>query len=427
VLRRPVRQDGYSVVELLVAVTVFALVFAAVSLGIGRALELNRSNRNRTTGAYLAAKQLEEVRAKAFDQVTLGSMTCSAGASAPCPTDVPSPFTVRQDVTWTSPGSTTTSCNVPSGSGASLAYKRVTVTVTWADMGGVAPVVSQTLLTPPGGTYDPNDGHVLVQVFDRNASPLAGHTVSLSGPETASQPTTSEGCVFFAYLDPGTYTVSLNTTGYVGRQGDQPATQTVAVVATQISNLQFDYDRAATLRVTLTTPAGPPTAAVPAGIALTVANSNLTVGTKSFPETSTGTGTPRTVTPLFPYSSGYQVWAGDCADADPALYAGGGRGPALIAGPGGTAAGTAALGAVDVTVRRNNATGSLENNAPSAASTPPAPAAPPARRSPRPRPPPPAASSAWRCPTGPGRSTPSAAAGTAPPRRSWSARRACRA
>jgi len=37
VLRRPVHQDGYSLIELLVAVTVFALVFAAVSIGIGRA------------------------------------------------------------------------------------------------------------------------------------------------------------------------------------------------------------------------------------------------------------------------------------------------------------------------------------------------------------------------------------------------------
>jgi type II secretory pathway pseudopilin PulG len=362
VLRRPARQDGYSVVELMVAVTVFALVFAAVSLGIGRALEISRSNRNRSTGAYLAARQLEEVRSKAFDQVALGRTTCVYSSPGPdC--NVPSPYTVTQDVSWTSPGGTSTACNVPSGGGAALAYKRVTVTVTWPDMGGVAPVSSQTLLTPPSGTFDPNDGHILVQVFDRDAAPLAGQTVTISGPESDGQPTTSDGCVFFAYLDPGTYTVSLNTSGYVGRQGDQPATQTVAVTATQISTLQFDYDRAATLAVTLTTPSGPPTAAVPSPIDLTVANSNLTVGTKSFSEASTGSGTPRTVTPLFPYASGYQVWAGDCADADPALYPGGSRGPTLASNPSATTAGTAALGAVDVTVRRTSITGSLEPSA----------------------------------------------------------------
>jgi type II secretory pathway pseudopilin PulG len=358
VLTRPARQGGYSVVELLVAVTVFALVFAAVSLGIGRALEISRSNRNRSAGAYLAARQLEEVRAKAFDDVAIGSLTCSSGSAAPCPPDIPSPYTVRQDVSWTSPGSTTTSCNVPSGSGASLAYKRVTVTVTWPDMGGVAPVSSQTLLTPPSGTFDPNDGHVLVQVFDRDAAPLAGQTVVLTGPESDSQPTTSDGCVFFAYLDPGTYTVSLNTSGYVGRQGEQPLTQAVTVTATQISTVRLDHDRAATLQVNL---AAPLTAAIPAGIWLTVANSNLTVGTKSFNEASTGTGSPRTVAPLFPYASGDQLWAGDCADADPAAHAGGSRGATLASNPGGTTTGTAALDAVDVIVRRTS--GSLVSNA----------------------------------------------------------------
>jgi prepilin-type N-terminal cleavage/methylation domain-containing protein len=365
VLRRPARQDGYSLVELMVAVTVFALVFAAVSLGIGRALEVSRSNRNRSAGAYLAARQLEEVRSKAFDQVTLGRTTCVYSSPGPdC--NVPSPYTVTQDVSWTSPGSTSTSCNVPSGGGAALAYKRVTVTVTWPDMGGVAPVASQTLLTPPSGTFDPNDGHVLVQMFDRNAAPLAGQTVSLSGPESDSQPTTSDGCVFFAYLDPGTYTVSLNTTGYVGRQGDQPATQTVAVTATQISTVRFDYDRAATLGIGLTTPSGTPAAVIPSPIALTVANSNLTVGTKSFQEASTGSGATRTVTPLFPYASGYQVWAGDCADADPDgtpdLYPTTTRTAALASNPGGTTSGTARLGAVLATVRRLSVTGTRVTN-----------------------------------------------------------------
>jgi prepilin-type N-terminal cleavage/methylation domain-containing protein len=349
-LRRRDGQAGYSVIELLVAITIFALVLAAASLGLGRALSLDRSNRRRSTAAYLASQQLEEVRAKAFDQVAVGTTTCVYSAPGPdC--NLPSPYTVTRQVSWTAPGSTSTACNVPSGSGSGLAYKRVTVTVTWTDMRGVAPVSSQTL-------------HILVRLFDRDAAPLVGHTVTLSGPASATQQSTDEGCAFFAYLDPGTYTVTLNTTtptpGYVDRQGNQPAVQTVAVTASQISTLQFDYDRAATLQVGLTTPAS---AVIPAGIAMTVANSNLTVGTRSFPESSTGSGATRTVTPLFPYTSGYEVWAGDCADADPATYPGGSRGPALASNPGGTSSGSRALDAVDVVVRRTSVTGALEANA----------------------------------------------------------------
>jgi type II secretory pathway pseudopilin PulG len=346
VVRRPVGQDGYSVIELLVAITLFALVFMAVSLGIGRALDLNRGNRNRSAGAYLAAKQLEEARSRPFDQVTLGRTTCVYSSPGPgC--DAPEPYTVTQDVVWTAPGNTSSSCNVPTGGG-TLAYKRVTVTVTWPDMDGVVPVTSQTLLTPPSGSYDPDKGHALVQVFDRNAAALAGQTVTLTGPEAASQPTTAEGCAFFAYLEPGDYDISLNTGGYVDRQGGQPAVQAVAVQAGQVSNLQFDYDRAATLQAGLVAPAG---AAIPAGLALTVANTNLTVGTKSFPETSTGSGAVRTITPLFPFAGGYQLWTGDCADADPASYSGGNRGATIASNPGATTSGSAALDAVDVVVR----------------------------------------------------------------------------
>jgi hypothetical protein len=186
-------------------------------------------------------------------------------------------------------------------------------------------------------------------VFDRNALPLAGQTVALSGPEAASVATDADGCAFFAYLDPGTYTASMATSGYVDRQGNQPATQTVGVIATQIARLQFDYDRAATLAVTLNAPTN---AVMPSGIPLTVANNQLTVGTKSFQESSTGSGTVRSVTPLFPYLSGYQAWAGDCADADPGTYSGGSRGATVATTPGASTPATVTLDAVDVLVTR---------------------------------------------------------------------------
>ena len=114
VLRRPERQDGYSIVELLVAVTVFALVFAAVSIGIGRALEVNRGNRNRSAAAYLAARQLEEVRARSFARSPWAGRPASYSAPAHLqrarrPT--------RWSRTWSGRrrGNTTTSCDVPTG------------------------------------------------------------------------------------------------------------------------------------------------------------------------------------------------------------------------------------------------------------------------------------------------------------------------
>jgi hypothetical protein len=99
------------------------------------------------------------------------------------------------------------------------------------------------------------------------------------------------------------------------------------------------------------------------GISMTVANGNLTVGYKSYRQSATGSGTTRTITPLFPYASGYQVWTGDCADADPAAYTGGSRGAVLPSNQGATTSGSAALDAVDVTVRRTSVTGTVVGGA----------------------------------------------------------------
>ena len=342
-LGRRAEEGGYSLVELLVAVTIFGLVFAAVSAGMGGALNVTRNNRNRSVAAYLAATRLDEARLASFASVTPGRTVSTATVSGTA-------YTLTRDVTWVTPTSTTSSCNMPNGSsGAAVAYKRISVQVTWPDMRGVAPVSSQTLLAPPVGAYDPFAGHVAVHLLDRDASPLAGHTVNLSGPAAASQVTTGDGCAFFAYLNPGTYTVTLSTPGHVDRQGNQPASQVASVQAAQVTTVQFDYDRAASLQIGL---AAPPAAVLPDGIAVTVFNGNLTVGTRSFP----GTGTTRTVGPLFPYTSGYQVWAGDCADADPGSHPGGSRDPALPADPGGSSPGSAALAAVDVTVQDGTGT-----------------------------------------------------------------------
>ena len=69
-------------------------------------------------------------------------------------------------------------------------------------------------------------------------------------------PTNSDGCAFFAFLTPGTYTVSLNTVGYVNRQSVQNPSQTVGVTVGNVSSVQFDYDQAATLSLTFAADAG---------------------------------------------------------------------------------------------------------------------------------------------------------------------------
>jgi type II secretory pathway pseudopilin PulG len=332
-------------VELLIALTVFAIVITAVAAGMYSALNLSKKNRQRSTAAFVATSAIEQVRGLNAATIPIGQTVTTSTVNGVA-------YTVTRTAAWTSPTSTSDNhCSVASSSsaGSVFAYVRVRVQITWSDMGGVQPVTSETLLTPPPGALDRTKGHIGVTVVDRDGAALAGHTVSLSHSavvETAA--TNADGCAFFDYLTPGSYTVSVGTPGYTDRQGNQPAATTLSVTANTLSTARFDYDRAATITVATTTT--PSTAGVPDAMQVTVANSNLTVGTTRLAWTRTATS----VGPLFPYTSGYQLWAGGCADADP-QYTGytGSRGVAVTTNPGGSSSATVTLVAQTVLVRRN--------------------------------------------------------------------------
>jgi prepilin-type N-terminal cleavage/methylation domain-containing protein len=336
------RDDGgFTLVELLIALTVFAIVLTGVAAGMNSSLRLTRANRERSTAAFVATSALEQVRGLDVTAVPIGTSTSTSTVNGLT-------FTITRTTAWASPSrSDENLCTVPSATAAGnvFAYKRVRVTITWPNMGGLNPVTSETLLTPSPGALDTTKGHIAVNADDRAGAALVGHTVTISGPASESGVTNSDGCVFFDYLTPGNYTVSIATSGYTDRQGVSPATQVIGVSADVISAAQFDIDRFAAITANPTTGNTTPDAMM-----VTVANSNLTVGTRQLAWTNTA----RTVSPLYPYTSGYQVWAGGCSDADP-QYTGytGSRGAAITTNPGATSAATVTLVPQTIRVRRN--------------------------------------------------------------------------
>jgi hypothetical protein len=212
-------------------------------------------------------------------------------------------------------------------------------------MRGVDPVEAQTIVTPPVGSYDEDTGHLAVRVVDRGGQPVDGVQVSIAGPDPQSQFTSSDGCVFFGFLTPGSYTATASATGYVSDQGATSPAQSVAVVSGAIASLLFLYDRAATLNLTLVgKDAG---SAAPAAVYVTLFNTSI-LPSGLLPKA--GSGSPRQVTGLFPFSAGYSVWAGRCADADPAFYPGGARPDPATVDPGTTTDETVLMPEITVTV-----------------------------------------------------------------------------
>ena len=300
--RRSTTESGMTLLELVVAMSIMALMMTGIAATVGSGFTLVRNNRNRDVAANLASQEMDTVRelaSSSFTSLAPAVTTQRVGGV---------PYTVNRELTWVADNASNGPCDAPNQSPQVV---RVHVWVDWPDRRGADPATADSVLTPPVGAYSTNSGHIAVSVVDSDAQPLYGIGVTISGPAAASLPTNSSGCAFFAFMPAGTYAVTLNGVGYVDRQGHANPTQNVGVTVGQVSSVQFDYDRAATIQATFAPANG---GVVPNDLPITIGNTILVpTGTAVF----SGTGQTRTLTNLFPSNDGFAMWAGKCADADP--------------------------------------------------------------------------------------------------------------
>ena len=331
-----IRNDdrGLTLIEVLIAMVLFAIVAAAVVAGLSSALKTARLDKNRVAAANLAAREAEIARNE-FYATAGGPMTLAAtstvvnphqfaGGTAGGPLNVDAvPYTVTREVRWLPAGSGKSACD--GGSAISYPTLSLTVKVSWPGMGSVPPVQTSTILTPRKGILSSSLSFVGVKVLDAAGLPAPGKTVLLSGPGgSASDTTASDGCAVFPVATTGTYDASLNLAGYVDFYGDPTPSKSVVVTSGTLSQLTFNYDRAGALDVTMETTAGYALPTTRPGI--TLANTGLQP-TGVLLQPSTGVTT--SFATLWPFSDGYTVWAGTCTQSDPAA-AGGTRDPAVV-------------------------------------------------------------------------------------------------
>jgi prepilin-type N-terminal cleavage/methylation domain-containing protein len=354
-------EAGFTMVEMVIAIFIFAMVITGVGVGMSSALNLTRQNRNRSIAANLAAQQMDTIRSTDFDALDQMSQLVQPVTLTPTPTVEGVPYTITQDTAWVrknATGAAAGPCQSPPTAANPLAYIAITTTVTWSDMHGVLPVQTDTVVSPPVGVYDQTEGHIRVSVLNAASQPVAGSIVTISNPiagisDTAT--TGADGCAFFAYKPTGAYTVTLSSgAGKVDGQGSATPVQNVTVKSASTSTVQFLFDTAATLSLTLSPKtAGYTIPSVPVSIFNTALKPN---GVLSF----AGSLNPRPIPSLFPYSSGYQTWAGSCSDADQqgvkpvggAFYVGAVRDPAIAMTPGATSVGTISMATVSLRFRR---------------------------------------------------------------------------
>lgn len=315
-LRERLRHDdsGMTIVEVIIAMVIFALVSTGFVYTMLSVLSLTRDSRAREVAANLASEEIDLAR----DTEDLFSLV-DADWSLEVGSDE---FHVARRTSWVTDPNEEFSCGgagVSGSSGGNLRYKRVNVTVTWDNMRASTDAVrSDTVINPAERVNDPSLGTIIVSVLNGAGKGSAGVSVTTS-PSTgaAINKTDSQGCTYVLKVAPKTYTISLGATGYVDSKQQGNPSQTVQVVAGQTTTVGFQYDNAASFVAKLASnlpPGG--TVRVPTNLETTFVN---TYG-KFAQQPAQGAASLSQTFRLHPFSAGYSAYAGVCAAADPAQW-----------------------------------------------------------------------------------------------------------
>lgn len=378
-------EDGFTLIESLVACVVLMVLSSAVFGILVTAMRTTKTNTHRVGASQLAGRELEIWRQRfAFGSdsdrstvegvgthtLAVHDMSGNELASGSAVTVDGVPYTVKTTVTPLVTGVGNSACD--GGDIVAHPEYKLTTVVTWPNMGVTAPVTNTTVLTPPKSTAnDPAVGYLAVKVTDASGADSVGQIVSISGP-TGSVPsavTDSSGCAVVSVTTAGAYTATLNDSGYVDFHGQSISSASSAVSLGSLTVLKMTYDKAVTLNVSFSQPSG---YSLPNPLPqITLANTGIQpAGTLVV----NATGGTTAVGSLWPFASGYAVWAGSCSDADPAAApTNGSRAAATVASPGSSASVTVPLQPVDVVL--TDATGNpIANATITATKTAPAPA-----------------------------------------------------
>jgi Tfp pilus assembly protein PilV len=297
-------------IEMLVAVSILLIALIAAAFMFQSGMKVSGDTRQRVVAAHLATQQLEAVRGPAADPAKFKSVVSDhAGQEIFDVTVNGIDFRITQDIQFVSQTSNSSSCD--GGSITNGLIAQVTERVTWSNMGATQPVQVTTALSPPVGAYSQTSGGFAVKVVNAQGQPMPNIDVQIVGPVVDTIATTTEGCAFFAYVPPGSYTASVIDGTGVGDQGELTPSISKPVLVGQIASHVFNYDMAATIDHAGWSISGGAT--VPAtGLPISVANNGL----QPYFAYSFAPGTT-SMTPLYPYTSGYTLFAGNCADNNP--------------------------------------------------------------------------------------------------------------
>src|SRR4051812_5162839 len=154
--------DGFTVVEVVVAITVLVIALVGAAALFGNGIIVSGNTRNRVVAAQLATEALEKVRGTAADATKFTSIV--VGQTVYNRTVNGVTYTVTQDEQFVGQRSTQSSCDSPGSNNGQI--MQVSAAVSWRGMAGTKPVQQTTALSPPVGAYSASTGSIAVKVYN---------------------------------------------------------------------------------------------------------------------------------------------------------------------------------------------------------------------------------------------------------------------
>lgn len=262
------REAGVTLVEVVVALLLLAILSAVVVGLILQAQSKTRDNRNRVAASNLAQREIDIVRDE-FGRSKTAPVTIANAGTVVNPHQLAggtagdallldgTPYTVRRAVQWNVTGTGSSACD----GGTLVLYPtlEVTVTVTWPNMGVTNPVVTSAALAPEKGTGIPTtSSFVAVKVSDETGEPSPGISVKVAGGSSAAYGSTdSSGCAV-VQVNPAassgtSYTASIDDAAYVDMSGATKPSKVVGVLTQgQLNNsVTFQVAKAGSITLRL--------------------------------------------------------------------------------------------------------------------------------------------------------------------------------
>ena len=329
-------QSGFALIEVMMSALIVAIVSVGVLAGIDASSATSGSSKARGVAASIAQDDQERMRSMQPDD--LAALRFQSRTVAVDGVN----YQVASDAR------PVTDAGKGCGDGTLV---KISSEVTWPTMRGVKPVITDSLVAPQPGSFAKGSGGLIIQVRNRSGGPQPGRPrVDLTGPQNDSDVTDENGCASFLYRPSGNYTVSISKAGYVTPALVTNISKVETIPNGSVSTDSFDYDLAGQVTANIVTLAkGTGLQVADDSTSLVVSHPNLPApGIKTFAASPAKTPIATGMI-LYPFTSSYSVYSGNCTGANPLNFAPNAPANALI-GPGGSVTVTVFEPSVNVNV-----------------------------------------------------------------------------